>query len=321
MNNVLVVGALYNGKGDIVDEIVSALRQRFKVDWFDPGLYLDTDLFARRRWRRVNLIDNVPCLHKYKYAIFISGGFIPSKRLLNEFKKNSTHVISWQLSDPDDCKLRGVQAAENCDLIITNSLESAVLYKKTKKTLHLEFAANKRIEAIPEVQLNSDYVVIGECRKDRLSNLMLMKDLKGELYGRGWSDIPHLRKNLTILNEFGSLVGEEKFSKITSTKVYISFGRTMAGGNNLKVGFFEALSVGAIIVTDSNLTAIQNRYGIIPHVFNFNDAQSLYEICKKISLLKTEEVMGMKRANLDYFNEKHSWFMRISEIENFLGNY
>lgn len=313
MINVLVYGSLFNGRGDIVDEIVKGLRKNFYVDWIDPGIYIDRSVFNRSKSRSINMVKYFPIKKDYKFVFFLSGGYFPSQSLLSFFKENSTEVISWQLSDPDDFERRGKFLIDHCDLMVTNSSESYEKYKLKKNSLLLDFACNKFTDLASESNIVSDYIVVGEYRPDRLELLSGLTSFKGAIYGRSWDSIVDSKK-LWLVNEVTQIAGAAKYKEINSSRMYISFGKTLAGGNNLKVGFFEALSVGAVIATDSNLDPLESKYGKIPHVFKFNSHNDLFLICSKISKLSRQKLISMRRDNLEYFERNHTWANRINEI-------
>lgn len=317
MDNVLVYGSLFNGRGDIVHEIVRALRKMYLVDWIDPGIYFNINQFNKKKLRSVNVIHDAFFNKKYKYIFFISGGFMPSQELFECFNNNSSSIISWQLSDPDDYGNRGAILSNLCDLVVTNSALSYKEYEKNKKALVLDFACNPYHVDMTFNSFDSDYIVIGECRPDRLEYLSKLSDFNGAIYGRGWSDIEKLKK-FKIVNSFGAISGAEKYEKINKSKIYISFGKTLAGGNNLKVGFFEALSVGAIIATDSSLDLLESYYGKVPHVFKFKSSDELLNLCLEFSAFSNKKIISMKNDNLEYFNSNHTWEHRIKQIIDFL---
>lgn len=318
VDSILVIGSLFNGRGDIVDEIIKSFRKTFYVDWVDPGIYLSDRFVNRRKWRRVNLTREVLFdLNNYKYVFFISGGYMPSDNFLLECKRNNVKVISWQLSDPDDYELRGKFLSKKCDLIVTNSEQSHQLYSESNKSLLLDFACNPFEVDIAEKEepILSDYIVVGECRPDRLEKLLMLENLQGALYGRGWSSKSEIEQ-LNIVNEIASVSGQDKYKAIKKSRLYISFGQTLAGGNNLKVGFFEALSLGALIATDSELKFFQKTYGNIPYVFEFKTASELKSICEEIHRLPLSAIQEMRTMNMKYFMNNHTWQRRIMEIIN-----
>jgi hypothetical protein len=259
------------------------------------------------------MVKYFPIKKEYKFVFFLSGGYFPSQSLLSFFKENSTVVISWQLSDPDDFERRGKFLIDHCDLMVTNSSESYEKYKLTKSAVLLDFACNKFTDSTSDFNIVSDYIVVGEYRPDRLELLSSLTSFKGEIYGRSWDSIVD-SKNLRLVNEVTQISGASKYKQIKSSRMYISFGKTLAGGNNLKVGFFEALSVGAVIATDSNLDQLESKYGKIPHVFRFSSHNELIVICSKISKLSKQDLISMRQDNLEYFERNHTWVNRINEI-------
>lgn len=179
-------------------------------------------------------------LRKRADAIILnSGGLIIEPigfRILHKFGKK---IFGIELSDPDVYKYNGEIYAKNFDRYYTNALYSKENQYEFDVGLMGFAASTDKHYYMPDVEKKYDVVIVGGCRPDREAVVNeLKKHFNVGLYGLGWK------------SSNGFVSGKKLVHAINSGKIYISFSKTRAGYNNVKVGLFEAIACKSCVFTE-----------------------------------------------------------------------
>ena len=119
-----------------------------------------------------------------------------------------------------------------------------------------------------EIEKEYDIVVVGHARPDRKKIIdKLSQFCKVGTYGHGWD------YSLGVVN------GVEHVKAINSGKMYLSFSKTVAGYDNVKVGLFEAMACKQVVIT-SYMPEIENYFEVGKEILCYKNEEELIEIVK-----------------------------------------
>lgn len=198
-----------------------------------------------------------------------SGGLTLDDEGFEAVEKKGTVKVGLELSDPDVYPYNGKIYADKFDLFYTNSLYSLEKqYSELKdKVFHIPFAASQEHHFyMSDVEKKYDVVVVGHARPDRMEIIKkLSKICKIGTYGKGWE------------HSLGVVNGIEHVKAINSGKMYLSFSKTVAGYDNVKVGLFEAMACKQVVIT-SFMPEIEKYFEIGKEILCYKNEQELMEI-------------------------------------------
>ncbi|MGB8452826.1 MAG: glycosyltransferase [Anaerocolumna sp.] len=215
-------------------------------------------------------------------VVLNSGGLVLEDSGFKVLSEMGIVNVGIELSDPDVYPYNGAFYANKFDLFYTNSQYSMVnQYDKEKVNIHLlPFAASADHHFyMPDIEKKYDLVVVGHAREDRLDVMRkLSKRFKVGIYGRGWE------------SGLGEVNGAEHTKAINGGLMYLSFAKTAAGYNNVKVGLFEAMACNQVVIT---------RY--------MEELNDFFEIGKEIICYKEEdELPGIIEYYLGHEEEREA---------------
>jgi polysaccharide pyruvyl transferase WcaK-like protein/ubiquinone/menaquinone biosynthesis C-methylase UbiE/glycosyltransferase involved in cell wall biosynthesis len=215
-------------------------------------------------------------------VVLNSGGLVFEDSGFNMLSEMGIVSVGIELSDPDVYPYNGAFYAHKFDLFYTNSkysLANQYDRKKTKIRL-LPFAASTDHHFyMPDIEKKYDLVVVGHAREDRCRVIReLSKSFKIGVYGSGWD------------TGLGEVNGLEHTKAINGGLMYLSFSKTVAGYNNVKVGLFEAMACNQVVITG--------------YMEELND---YFDIGKEIICYKNEsELPGIIEYYLEHENEREA---------------
>ena len=221
-----------------------------------------------------------------------------------KLKMNGVMTVGISLSDPDVFPYNGKIYANKFDLFYTNSKYSLINeYPKTGANIFiLPFAAStKHHYYMPEVKKEYDLVVVAHAREDRISVIKkLEKICKVGTYGNGWS------------NSLGTVNGLEHVKAINSGRMYLSFARTVAGFDNVKVGLFEAMACNQVVIT-SYMEELRDYFDIGREILCYKSEDELYSLVEYY-LEHTEELEQIRKKGYERFLREHTYKERWDGI-------
>jgi hypothetical protein len=164
-------------------------------------------------------------------VVLNSGGLVLEDSGFKMLSAMDIVSVGIELSDPDVYPYNGAFYANKFDLFYTNSRYSLDNQYDTEKVniRLLPFAAStERHYSMPDVERKYDIVVVGHAREDRLCVVReLSRKFRVGTYGMGWD------------TGLGTVTGIEHAKAINGGLMYLSFAKTVAGFNNVKVGLFR----------------------------------------------------------------------------------
>lgn len=238
--------------------------------------------------------------------ILNSGGLYLEDKTYEFMKNNSLISVGISLSDPDVYPYNGKLYAEKFDLFYTNSkysLENQYDRQKIKIGI-MPFAASMvHHYYMPEVEKKYDVVIVAHARDDRKKIMEKLSSIcKVGIYGGGWE------------NSLGLVNGKEHVIAINSGKIYISFAKTVAGYNNVKVGLFEAMACNQVVVT-SYMEELEDYFDIGKEILCYKEEEELYELIKYY-LIHDMEREKIREAGYRRFLREHTYEKRWDKVLN-----
>lgn len=312
--NIIHYGSYWMGKNDVVNTMADDLSLSCKLKKIDLKLY------SAHPDKRIEINQKTPngnlCvlnhkrilrdikLHKADAVILNSGGLTLKDETFEVLKEKGITTIGISLSDPDVFPYNGKVYADKFDFFYTNSrysLENE--YPSTGAHVQLmPFAASlKHHYYMPEVKRDFDIVVVAHAREDRLPVIeKLEKICKVGTYGNGW------KHSLGVVN------GKEHVKAINSGKMYLSFAKTVAGFDNVKVGLFEAMACNQVVIT-SYMEELQSYFDIGKEILCYRNEEELYDLVKYY--LKHEgELEVIRRCGYTRFLNNHTYDKRWDNV-------
>lgn len=247
--------------------------------------------------------------YKPDVLIFNSGGLVPEEAAFTLMKEQKIISVGISLSDPDVYPYNGSVYAHKFDLFYTNSKHSYQHdYKKCSKIHLLPFAAStKHHYFLPDEKRIYDIVIVGHARPDRLAVVTeLEKQFCVGTFGSGW---PH---------SLGVVHGFEHIQAINRGKMYLSFAKTNAGFDNVKVGLFEAVACNQVVIT-KYMEELSDYFTIGSEIICYHSEKEIPDIVR--GLLESPRKLEEIRANAyRRFLQEHTYgnrWMRVKkDIEN-----
>lgn len=247
--------------------------------------------------------------YKPDALIFNSGGLVPEEAAFALMREQTITSIGISLSDPDVYPYNGAVYAHKFDLFYTNSKRSYQHDYKSCGNIHLlPFAAStKHHYFLPDEKRLYDVVIVGHARPDRLAVVTeLEKEFCVGTFGSGW---PH---------SLGVVHGLEHIRAINSGKMYLSFAKTNAGFDNVKVGLFEAIACNQVVIT-KYMEELSDYFAIGSEIICYQSEEEIPAIVRE--LLASPEKLEAIRANAyRRFLQEHTygnrWMTVKRDIEN-----
>ena len=156
---------------------------------------------------------------------------------------------------------------------------------------------------MPDVKKEYDIVVIGHARKERLEIVeKLSKYFKIGTFGHGWK------------NTLGEVHGTELVKAINAGKMYLSFSKTVAGFNNVKVGLFEAIACNQVVITEY-MEELNDYFEIGKEILCYRNVEELIETIAYY-ILHDEERENIRQNAYRRFLSDHTYMKRWEHVMN-----
>jgi spore maturation protein CgeB len=239
------------GENDVVFLMARDLASLCDVTVIDVGIYAsqksgwyeeDNRCGPRKlvRWLDHDRVLEAVSRQQPDFIVVNAGGLSLRPETIEVLHKRNVFCVGISLSDPDVYPYNGKVYSHLYDLFYTNSLHSLKnQYGRDTNARLLPFAASSQLHRpLPEVEKTYDVVIVGHARADRTETVnTLKKHFSVGLFGSGWGPDHH------------PVNGIDHVRAINSGKAYLSFSRTMAGFDNVKVGIFEAAACNTLLIT------------------------------------------------------------------------
>jgi len=312
--NIIHYGSYWMKKNDVVNTMADDLDSVCRLKKVDLKLYSTRpDKRIRSEQKTSNgtlcILDHKRILRDVKWnksdaIVLNSGGMTLEDETFNELKRRGITTVGISLSDPDVFPYNGKVYANKFDLFYTNSrysLENE--YPATGANVGiLPFAAStKHHYYMPEVQRKYDVVVVAHAREDRMPVVERLESICNVgTYGHGWK------------HSLGTVNGLEHVKAINSGKMYLSFARTVAGFDNVKVGLFEAMACNQVVIT-SYMEELQNYFEIGKEILCYHSEDELYNLVSYY-LKHEDELEAIRRRGYARFLGEHTYQKRWNSV-------
>ena len=238
-------------------------------------------------------------------GIILNSGGLYLEEQTCEFTKDKGIVsVGISLSDPDVYPYNGKLYAEKFDLFYTNSKYSLEhQYDRQKVNINImPFAASLVHHFyMPEVEKKYDVVIVAHARDDRKKIVEKLSTICNVgTYGSGRE------------NSLGLVNGKEHVRAINTGKLYVSFAKTVAGYNNVKVGLFEAMACNQVVIT-SYMEELEDYFEIGKEILCYKEEDELYELIKYY-LVHDEEREQIREAGYHRFLKDHTYEKRWNVV-------
>jgi spore maturation protein CgeB len=246
-------GSYWMGENDIVFLMARDLATLCDMTVIDAGIYgKETSGWYEEdprggpqqlvRWLDHQRVLEVVSRQTPDFVVANAGGLSLRPETIEVLRQRRIVCLGISLSDPDVYPYNGKVYSHLYDVFYTNSLHSLKnQYGRDTNIKLLPFAASTQLHRpLPGVEKKYDIVVVGHARADRMETVeALKKHFSVGLFGRGWGP------GCSPVN------GTAHVKAINSGKAYLSFSRTVAGFDNVKVGIFEAAACQTLLVTQT----------------------------------------------------------------------
>lgn len=313
-------GSYWMGENDVIKAMADDLEQVFITQ------VIDLKAYSKHPDPRIK--ENIPtpngtlCVldaellkadcERYRpdIMIFNSGGLVPEDAAFAAMREKGIVSIGISLSDPDVYPYNGAVYAHKFDLFYTNSKYSYQHdYKDCRRIKMLPFAASvKHHYYLPNQQRLYDVVVVGHARPDRLAVVnALEQQFRVGTYGSGW---PH---------SLGVVHGPEHVQAINSGRIYLSFAKTNAGFDNVKVGLFEAVACNQVVIT-KYMEELSDYFEIGTEILCYQEEAEIPEIIRKL-LQAPQELENIRWRAYQQFLRKHTYGHRWMAVKQDITRY
>ena len=311
---VIYYGSYWMGENDVVKVMADDLKKECEA------IIIDLKAYSEMPDQRIKRIEPTPngtvCIldsekviqdiQKYNPDAIIlnSGGLCVEKKLRNVLNNQKIDLIGISLSDPDVYPYNGAKYAADFSLFYTNSKYSYFnQYKREDVNIKLlPFAASvSHHYYMPEVHKKYDLVIVGHARSERRKTVSKLTEICNVgLYGDGWK------------NGLGLVSGEKQVAAINSGKMYLSFSRTMAGFENVKVGLFEAMACNQFVIT-SYMEELEDYFKIGEELVCYKNEDELIELVQYY-LAHEAEREKIRKAGYEHFLREHKYQDRWKRV-------
>ena len=312
--NIIHYGSYWMKENDVVNVMADDLADECNLKKIDLKVY--TSHPNRRIEKNEDTPNGKLCVLDYKKIlndarrykadaiILNSGGLCLTDEGFDEMRKREITTVGISLSDPDVFPYNGKKYANKFDLFYTNSKYSYENeYDTTKGNIGIMpfGASTKHHYYMPDILREYDVVVVGHAREDRkriVSNLETICSVG--TYGNGWD------------HSLGVVNGIEHVKAINRGRIYLSFSRTVAGFENVKVGLFEAMACNQVVIT-SYMEELKDYFEIGKEILCYRTEEELYELIKYYlsNEIALEEV---RKKGYTRFLKDHTYQKRWNEV-------
>lgn len=312
-------GSYWMGKNDIINTMSDDLAELCTLKKIDLRAYSKNKSKRIRATlqepnTKLSILDHKRVLmdiltFRPDFIVMNSAGLVLEDKTFNKLKKLGVKTIGIEMSDPDVYPYNGAIYAYKYDLFYTNSKYSYLnQYDSEKVNIRImPFAASlKHHYYMPEIKREYDLVIVGHARADRIELVkQLEKEFKVGTYGNGWE------------HSLGVVNGIEHVKAINRGKMYLSFSKTMAGFDNVKVGLFEAMACNQVVIT-SYMDELNDYFEIGKEILCYKSESEIPSLIKHY-LTHENELEVIRQQAYKRFLSEHTYINRWLEVLNELG--
>jgi hypothetical protein len=312
---VLHYGSYWMGENDVVKAMADDLGKIYDSQAVDLKVY--TKAPDGRIKAKITTPNGLICMldtekirkdiemFRPDAVVLNSGGLVLEDSGFKMLSKLGIVSVGIELSDPDVYPYNGAFYAGKFNLFYTNSTHSLTnQYDGGKVNIRLlPFAASTDHHFVmPDIEKKDDLVVVGHAREDRIRVVReLGKSCRVGVYGRGWETGP------------GEVSGLEHVKAINSGLMYLSFAKTVAGYDNVKVGLFEAMACRQVVIT-RYMEELKNYFEPGKEVICYREESELPGIVAYY-LTHEDEREAIRKNAYARFLKEHTWLGRWRTVK------
>lgn len=306
---VFYIGGYWRGPNDMVAQMLGGLKalgvnvREFNTDEHMDALDTQGVPYDRGTSGPVWLVREkvFPPLLRFRPHLVIcnAGGLSFRPADVARLRSLGIRLLGIALSDPDIYTPTTSRIAGNFDVFYSNDKSCVERYRQNGvHAFHLPIATNAGFfrPVPPKDEYRCDVLVLGAVHPDRIEPVKaLVQNFDTHVRGENW-------ENHGVTNR-GIVLGEEALSVLSSARIAVIFSRTITGHPGLKVGVFDFLSAGCLVLTDD-----------IPELHEY------FEVGREIVAFQgTEDLLAKIRYYLDHPQEADA--IRQAGREKVINHY
>lgn len=312
--HIIHYGSYWMQKNDVVNTMSDDLSEICKIKKIDLKAYSShPDRRIKTNQSTPNgklcILDHNRIMKDVKKVnadalILNSGGLCLSDKTYAALKSQNVVTVGISLSDPDVFPYNGKIYADKFDIFYTNSkysLENEYASLNSNTEL-LPFAASiKHHFYMPKVKRLYDIVIVAHAREDRIHIVDKLSTIcHVGTYGNGWQ------------HSLGAVHGKAHVKAINTGRMYLSFARTVAGFDNVKVGLFEAMACNQVVIT-SYMEELQDYFDINKEIICYRSEEELYDLVRYY-MHHEEELEFIRKQGYARFLKDHTYTQRWNKV-------
>ena len=308
---IFYIGGYWRGQNDMVSQMLQRLKTlgvnvcEFNTDENHDAIETDNLPYDRGTSSPVWLVREklFPFILRFRPHLIICNAGGLSFRLEDGafLRKLGIKLLGIALSDPDVYETTTSKIAKNFDVFYSNNKGCVDLYRRSgARSYHLPIATNP--DFFRPVQLRPEYIcdvlLLGAVHPDRIEPVhALVEHFDTHVHGENW-------EKYGITNR-GFVFGEDALSALSSAKMAVIFSRTISGYQGIKVGVFDFLSAGCLVVTD-DIPELHEYFIAGKEIVTFKDTQDLlYKI--RYYLDHPQEADEIRKAGREKVINNYTW--------------
>lgn len=320
---VVHIGGYWRGANDMVKQMLLGLQAAGpRVEEIDTDAWpevLDTDGRRYDRgtygpvWLRWELLASRVAAFDPHLIVCNAGGLGFRPEVAAVLRQSHT-LLGIALSDPDVHAVATCRVAPGFDWFVTNDPGCVARYRALGvRSAALPPGTNDTFfrPVPPRAEMACEVLVLGRASPDRVEPVRaLTRQFDVHLYGEGWEEVG--------LASRGLVFGEEALAALSSARMTVVFFRTPAGHPLLKVGLFDFLAAGALVLTDrSPLVSNHLRFG--RELVGFDTTEELMTRVRHL-LDHPAEAERIRTAGRERVRAEYSWCSVWRRVIAWLGD-
>ena len=308
---IFYIGGYWRGPNDMVAQMLAGLKRlgvtvcEFDTDEHRDALDTAGIPYDRGTSGPVWLVGRrvLPAiLHFRPHLVICNAGGLSFRRAdVLRLRVLGVRLLGIALSDPDVYLPTTSRIARNFDVFYSNDRGCVERYRQSGvQAYRLPIATNADFfrPVPPRPEYECEVLVLGAVHEDRIEPVRaLVQHFDTHVRGENWEryGIP----------DRGSLFGEEALSALNSARMAIIFSRTITGHPGLKVGVFDFLAAGCLVLTD-DIPELHEYFEVGKEVVAF---QGLADMLARVRyyLDHPQEADAIRRAGRQKVLAHHTW--------------
>lgn len=308
---VFYIGGYWRGPNDMVAQMLAGLRATsvnvvdFNTDQNHDSLDTDGNHYDMGTTSPVWLVREklFPHIFKFRPHVIIcnAGGLSFRSQDAAYLRKLGIKIMGIALSDPAVYESTTSRIARNFDVFYSKDIDCVNLYRASGVDAHqLPTATNPLFfrPVAPREGMKCEVLILGAVHADRVEPVKaLVEHFDTHVYGEEWDAYG--------IKSRGFVYGEDTLAALSSARMAVIFSRQVSGHQALKVGIFDFLSAGCLVVTDEN-PQLYNYFQVGREVIVFTD---IHDMITKIRyyLDHPEEANEIRRAGREKVIQNYTW--------------